>query len=123
MDSPEPDYVFVNHDDTTCLSPQTLTPNPKLHHLPEISVFIDTRVSEPLWPVNKKIHDNPELGYHEIIAHDVLTTFMESRPGWKVTRSAYGIETAWTAVYDSGRPGPVVSFNAEMGRYLHIYLT
>ncbi|KAM7183182.1 peptidase M20 [Naviculisporaceae sp. PSN 640] len=39
---------------------------------------------------------------------------MQSRPGWKVTRSAYGIKTAWTAVYDSGRPGPVVSFNAEM---------
>ncbi|KAM7210356.1 peptidase M20 [Rhypophila decipiens] len=111
MASPESDYIFVDHED--CL-PSKRDADPDLPHLPEISDFIDNQVAEALWPVNKAIHDNPELGYHEVIAHDALTSFIQSRSGWNVTRHAYGIKTAWTAVYDSGRPGPVVSLNAEM---------
>lgn len=72
-------------------------------------------VAETFWPVNKKIHDNPETKFKEFIAHDVLTKFMRAQQGWVVTPSAYGMETAWVAVYDSGGGGPVVSFNAEMG--------
>jgi hypothetical protein len=68
-----------------------------------------------LWPLNTFLHDHPELGYKEHKAHDALASFMESQEGWTVTRSAYGMETAWVAVYDSGKPGPAVSFNAEMG--------
>lgn len=82
--------------------------------LANISLYIDT-IADSLWPVNKKIHDNPELNYKEFIAHETLTTFMRTQPGWQVTPSAYGLETAWIAGYDSGREGPVVSFNAEMG--------
>lgn len=68
-----------------------------------------------LWPLNKYIHVNPELAFREYKAHDALTKYMQSQKGWKVTRSACGLETAWIAEYDSGKPGPVVSFNAEMG--------
>ncbi|PNP42297.1 hypothetical protein TGAMA5MH_05979 [Trichoderma gamsii] len=39
---------------------------------------------------------------------------MKSQSGWVVTPSAYGMETAWVAVFDTGKRGPVVSFNAEM---------
>jgi hypothetical protein len=42
-----------------------------------------------------------------------LTTFLRAQKQWQVTPSAYGIETAFVAVFDSGRAGPVVSFNAE----------
>jgi metal-dependent amidase/aminoacylase/carboxypeptidase family protein len=28
------------------------------------------------------------------------------------------METAWVAAYDSGKKGPVVSFNAEMGAHI-----
>jgi len=88
-------------------------------YLDDVSSFIDD-LADSLWPVNKTIHDNPELGYAEYIAHDVLTKFMASQPGWVVTRSAYDIETAWTAVYDPGQEkGPVISFNAEMGACSH----
>lgn len=87
------------------------TPSPSLD---AISQVIDN-IGDEFWPVNKKIHDNPELGYKEFIAHDVLTKFMRSRDGWHVTPSAYGMKTAWVASFDSGEPGPVVSFNAEMG--------
>ncbi|KAM0269623.1 hypothetical protein ACHAQH_009702 [Verticillium albo-atrum] len=73
------------------------------------------RELEPsLWPLNSFLHENPELAYEEHKAHDALTSFMKTRKGWKVTPSAYGMETAWTAEHDTGRPGPVVAFNAEM---------
>lgn len=83
-------------------------------HLADIDQFI--RELEPsLWPLNTSIHDNPELGFKEYKTHDALTSFMQSREGWHITPSACGMETAWVAEYDSRKPGPVVSFNAEMG--------
>jgi len=86
------------------------TPN----HLTSISKIID-KLSPILRPINLSIHDNPELGYHESYAHKVLTEFLEKQTGWTVTPHAYGIETAFIAVYDSGKKGPVVSFNVEYG--------
>ena len=85
--------------------------------LDDISAAVDD-LAASFWPINKTIHDNPELAYEEHHAHHVLTRFMAAQDGWRVTRSAYGIDTAWVAVYDSGRRGPVVSFNAEMGEAL-----
>jgi metal-dependent amidase/aminoacylase/carboxypeptidase family protein len=63
------------------------------------------------------IHNNPELCYEEIVAHETLTTFLKSKAGWTVTPSAYGITTAFATEYNTGKPGPVVSFNAEYGTY------
>ncbi len=102
------DFVFINHEDATEIQPIEAG---RLH---EISDFIDS-IAKELWDINKTIHDNPELGYEEFIAHETLTKFMSSRSGWKVTPSAYGLATAWVAVFDSGKKGPVVSFNVEMG--------
>jgi metal-dependent amidase/aminoacylase/carboxypeptidase family protein len=70
---------------------------------------------DSLWPLNIFIHTNPELAFEEHKAHDASTKHMQLHENWHVTRSAYGLATAWVAVYDSGKPGPVVSFNAEMG--------
>jgi len=75
------------------------------HHVAELS--------GALRDISLDIHDHPELRFHETHAHDVLTQYMESAGGWKVTRSAYGINTAFVAVFDSGNKGPTVSFNAE----------
>ncbi|KAM0254561.1 hypothetical protein ACHAQJ_006667 [Trichoderma viride] len=85
----------------------------ELQFLDDISQAVDN-LFEDFWPINKKIHDNPERGFKEFIAHDALTKFMKSQDGWAVTPSAYGMDTAWVAVFDTGRRGPVVSFNAEM---------
>ncbi|GJC80840.1 peptidase M20 domain-containing protein 2 [Colletotrichum liriopes] len=104
------DFILVSHADAHAY-PFTGSSSPE--YLDEISSVV-ADLAESLWPVNKKIHDNPELGYREFIAHETLTAFMRTQPGWKVTPSAYGMETAWVAVWDSGRKGPVVSFNAEM---------
>ncbi|KAI1363966.1 hypothetical protein F5Y08DRAFT_308243 [Xylaria arbuscula] len=101
------EYVFINHEDATGIQPI------EEGHLHDISDFVDN-IEEKLWVINKTIHDNPELGYEEFIAHKTLTKFMSSQSGWKVTPSAYGLATAWVAVFDSGKKGPVVSFNVEM---------
>lgn len=83
-------------------------------HLPEINSHIDG-LQDTLWPLNRFLHDNPELAFKEHKAHDALTNCMNSRAGWTVHPHAYGIETAWTATFSTGRDGPVVAFNAEMG--------
>lgn len=80
-----------------------------------MSKYVDS-LSETLWPINTEIHDNPELQYEEVRAHDLLTSFLESQEGWNVTRSAYNISTAFTAVFQGNGDGPVVSFNAEYGK-------
>ncbi|TQN70323.1 IAA-amino acid hydrolase ILR1-like 4 [Colletotrichum shisoi] len=81
-------------------------------YLDAVLEYIDSIVDD-LWPINKGIHDNPELGYEEVKAHDLLTSFMESHEGWNVTRSIYNISTAFVAVFEGSGNGPVVSFNAD----------
>lgn len=85
-------------------------------HLAPISQHVE-RWSAALRRVSLEIHDHPELRYKETHAHDVLTRFVAAQAGWTLTPSAYGIETAFVAVFDSGRKGPVASFNAEYGNF------
>jgi len=106
MDCEHDGFVIVRRADITAADAP--------EYLDDISSFVD-EIADELWLVNKKIHDNPELGFKEWIAHKALTQFMEAQPGWSVARSAYGMETAWVAVFDTGKKGPVVSFNVEMG--------
>ncbi|KAG7106032.1 Peptidase M20 domain-containing protein 2 like [Verticillium longisporum] len=106
----EDDFILVPRPGDPEYAP---TINREVDYLDDVDEFI--RALEPLlWPLNTFIHENPELAYNEYKAHDALTNFMRARKGWKVTPSAYGMETAWTAEYDTGRPGPVIAFNAEM---------
>lgn len=93
-----------------------LVPHLRDGYLNSISAYVDS-IADHLWIVNRQIHDNPELGYQEHTAHDTLTEFMQQQKGWTVTPSAYGLETAWIAVYDVGSQSSsqlTVSFNAEM---------
>lgn len=83
-------------------------------YLDAVSKFIDS-IEDDLWSINKKIYDNPELGMEEVKAHDILTSYMESQAGWTVERSLYNFTTAFAAVFEGDRDGPVVSFNAEYG--------
>ncbi|AEO59471.1 hypothetical protein MYCTH_51839 [Thermothelomyces thermophilus ATCC 42464] len=80
----------------------------------EIGIYIES-LGETLWKLNQYLHENPELAFKEYKAHQALTDFLRSREEkWHITPSACGLETAWIAVHDSGRNGPVVSFNVEM---------
>lgn len=105
----ENDYVLVCNRD---IQDESMMSEHK--YLCEINDFIEG-ISDELWTISREIHENPELGYEEYKAHALLTSFLKSRTGWKVTTSAYGMDTAWVAVYDSGERGPVVSLNVEMG--------
>lgn len=40
---------------------------------------------------------------------------MKQQPGWKVTSKAYGLDTAWEAVFEHGDgSGQTVGFNSEL---------
>jgi len=107
----EDDFILVSKDGEW---PEDVPRDASHKRISEIGSFIES-LRPSLWPLNKFVHDNPELAFKEYKAHEALTNFMRSRKGWQVTTSAYGLDTAWVAVYDSGKAGPVVSFNVEMG--------
>lgn len=104
----EDDYVMVEKAATPDMAGSK-------EYLDTIDKHIES-LSDDLRKISISIHDNPELQYKEFHAHKVLTEYLKKQE-WKVTPSAYGIETAFVAVYDTGRKGPVVSFNAEYGMH------
>jgi amidohydrolase len=65
---------------------------------------------EALSSISRRLHDNPETAFQEKLASGVLIEFLESN-GFAVERGICGLETAFSAVYGSGRP--VVAFLAE----------
>ena len=65
---------------------------------------------EGLCDLSRKIHDNPELGFHEFKASEWLTEFLREN-GFTVEKGIYGLSTAFRASYGSGKP--VIAFLAE----------
>ena len=66
--------------------------------------------SESLRALSMDIHSHPEENYEEVHAHAALTSFL-SDAGFDVTRSAYGMETAFEATKGSG--GPTIAVLCE----------
>jgi amidohydrolase len=60
-------------------------------------------VSGEMRELSMFIHDHPELNFREYEAHKRLTGYLEDK-GFAVTRSAYGMDTAFEAVAGSGSP-------------------
>jgi amidohydrolase len=60
--------------------------------------------------VNLSIHSHPETAYQEVFAHEKLTDFLEHH-GFEVKRHAWGLDTAFEAIFGSG--GRQVVFCAE----------
>jgi metal-dependent amidase/aminoacylase/carboxypeptidase family protein len=57
---------------------------------------------------------NPELAFKEYKAHDACIEFLSKHcHDWKITPKAYGLETAWEAVYSQGKGGRRVVFCSE----------
>ena len=61
--------------------------------------------------LNQYLYNNPELSFREHKAHHAITTLLQDQGGWRVERSAYGIETAFRAEFGAG--GRIVAVNAE----------
>ncbi|MCY3786236.1 MAG: amidohydrolase [bacterium] len=66
--------------------------------------------AEQLIDISHRIHENPELGFEEHFAHDLLAGAAEEA-GLAVQRQAYGLETAFAA--RAGSSGPQVAILCE----------
>lgn len=62
--------------------------------------------------ISMAIGRRPELGHEEVYASGLLCAELE-RQGFAVERGTLGLETAFVAVYDSGKPGAVIGFLCE----------
>ncbi|MCB0977774.1 MAG: M20 family metallopeptidase [Acidimicrobiales bacterium] len=74
-----------------------------------IDAIVDGHAAD-LMDASRRIHGEPELGYEERHAHDLLTSLLE-RAGLDVTRHAYGLETAFAAA--AGHEGPTIAVLCE----------
>ena len=72
---------------------------------------IDRHAGE-LREISIYLYENPELTYEERLAARRLTGYLEEK-GFDVEREIGGLETAFRATFDSGRPGPAIAFLAE----------
>ena len=70
------------------------------------SAAVQTAKGE-LGELSDKIWRNPELGFQEYKAHQLLTEFLEER-GFKVERGFSGLQTAFRATFGEGRPNVCV---------------
>ncbi|GAB0143611.1 hypothetical protein EsHS_00004120 [Epichloe bromicola] len=57
--------------------------------------------SPALHKINQALHSNPELGYKEFFAHDIVSDFLEKQ-GFAVHRKTYGLETSFEVTFGSG---------------------
>jgi amidohydrolase len=65
---------------------------------------------QELSDLSRRIHDNPELGFHEYKAVQWLVQYLEQN-GFEIEPRICGLETAFRASY--GRGQPVIAFLAE----------
>ncbi len=67
-------------------------------------------LADTLIAASHQIHAQPELGFKEHLAHELLTGVLEAE-GMDVVRSAYGLETAFEAA--AGSEGPLIAVLCE----------
>lgn len=65
-----------------------------------------------VWEVARQIGENPELGYKEYFACELLCGYLQKH-GFEVKRGIAGIETAFLARFSGTRPGPRIAYLAE----------
>lgn len=68
--------------------------------------------TEHLVGISIYLKEHPELGWSEVEAARRLSDYLELR-GFALERGVGGLETAFRATLDSGRPGPTIAFLAE----------
>lgn len=68
------------------------------------------RLADRLIHTSRQIHAHPELNYHEVFAHDLLTSVLADERR-EPTRHAYGVDTAFEA--RAGHSGPEIAVLCE----------
>ena len=69
-------------------------------------------LGDELEVLSRRIHDHPELGYHEVQACGWLCAFLESK-GFHVERGVGGVPTAFRATVHGRGQGPTVAIMCE----------
>ena len=69
-------------------------------------------IKERLADISDYIYNNPELGNEEYKAVEALTTFLKEHD-FKVETSIAGMDTAFKATFDSGKPGMIIGYLCE----------
>ncbi len=69
-------------------------------------------VKDELFYINKQMYLNPEIGYQEYESAKMLVDMLK-KEGFEVEAPYAGMDTAFRAVYDSGKPGPTIAILAE----------
>lgn len=70
------------------------------------------KLQDTFYDISKYIGQNPELGHEEFKACKALTDVLKEQ-GFTVEIGTCDLPTAFTAVYDSQKPGPSIGFMAE----------
>ncbi|MDO5037774.1 MAG: M20 family metallopeptidase [Tissierellia bacterium] len=73
---------------------------------------LEERIREDIRTLSDEIYAHPELGFEEDFAATRHVALLE-KYGFSVERPFLGFDTAFKAVYDSKKPGPVVALMAE----------
>ncbi|WP_246942526.1 M20 family metallopeptidase [Bacillus pinisoli] len=69
-------------------------------------------LQQDFYEISEFIGNNPELGHEEFKACKILTEKLEKH-GFSVSVGTCDLPTAFTAVFDSGKPGPSIGFMSE----------
>ncbi|MFH0848527.1 MAG: M20 family metallopeptidase [archaeon] len=67
---------------------------------------------ERFFEISRFMYDNPEIGYSEVKASQLLSTELEKH-GFRVVRGVAGLPTAFTATFDGQQKGPTIAILAE----------
>lgn len=69
-------------------------------------------IAEEMTQLALTIHARPELSFHEHHSAAALVAPLREA-GFSITQSLAGLDTAFRATFDSGKPGPRIAFLAE----------
>jgi metal-dependent amidase/aminoacylase/carboxypeptidase family protein len=76
--------------------------------------IMENKTLDALRELSNYLLAHPELAFKEYLAHDACIDFLKLHCGdWKITPKAYGLDTAWEAVYTQGKGGQRIVFCSE----------
>lgn len=84
----------------------------KIEKLKRATLDLIEQRKERFFEINRFLYDNPEAGYKEFKASEILMSELEKN-GFKVEKNIAGIVTAFTAAVEGKPDGPTVAILAE----------
>lgn len=74
------------------------------------------KLDKELRELSLDMHDHPEIMWEEHRTHDLFVKYLSNKSGWKVTPHAYGLDTAFKAVFShkADKDSRVIGFQSEL---------